>query len=186
MVIHCYVETVSTHCFIKHKTGKVEMKKICLLFIVFIFGCTLANADITKCSNSSGRVWYYDSNDENDKKEIQTWINKGLSCIGIIKSPSKQQISNKQNLKLTKKTKNKKPNKNTPIEDDAAIYNGMKNNYPLLESLANAVRLYGYTCDSISAAKPFIMSRGFTLVCNNFAYEYNIEDKGGNMSITVE
>ena len=157
------------------------MKKICLLLIVFIFGCTLANADITKCSNPSGRVWYYDSN-----KEIQASISKGSTCIGIFKSPSKQQLFNKQNLKLTKKTKNTKTKKNTPIEEDAAIYDGMKNNSPLLESLATAVRLYGYTCNSISAARPFVMSRGFTLVCNNFAYEYNIEDKGGNMSITVE
>ncbi|MGH7110440.1 MAG: hypothetical protein ACREFK_08425 [Stellaceae bacterium] len=36
----------------------------------------------------------------------------------------------------------------------------------------------GYTCSSVSAVSPFVLSRGFYLECNDFAYKYEISDHG--------
>lgn len=88
-------------------------------------------------------------------------------------------------MPLTALAKNK-AEKKIPIEEDAQIYEEIKDKNDLIQALANAVNLYGYKCDSISAARPFIMSRGYILVCNRYAYEYKIEDKGGRMIITVD
>jgi len=74
----------------------------------------------------------------------------------------------------------------TPIEPDASFTEDIKNNVELLDALAGAVKLSGYRCDSISGANSFVMSRGYTLACNNFAYKYKIEDKGGRMVITAD
>jgi hypothetical protein len=46
------------------------------------------------------------------------------------------------------------------------------------------VRDAGYHCDSVSDFSPWILSRGFTLTCNNFNYEYYIADKGGNWVVS--
>ncbi len=54
------------------------------------------------------------------------------------------------------------------------------------QAAASLVKAFGYRCDSISAFQPFIMSRGFTLRCNNFSYKYLIEDKGGRWTVTVD
>ncbi len=52
--------------------------------------------------------------------------------------------------------------------------------------MAAMVRLYDYRCDSISSAQPWVLSHGFTLVCNRFRYEYEIQDKGGHWIVTVK
>ena len=44
----------------------------------------------------------------------------------------------------------------------------------------------GWKCDTVSAFSPFILSRGFTLNCNRYRYEYEIEDRGGNWEITLK
>lgn len=48
------------------------------------------------------------------------------------------------------------------------------------------IRAYGWRCDSISAVRPFVFSRGFTLVCNNYNYTYDISDKGGNWVVELK
>ncbi|MDD9884768.1 MAG: hypothetical protein OXU62_09600 [Gammaproteobacteria bacterium] len=72
-----------------------------------------------------------------------------------------------------------------PIEGGAFI-NYKVNKPKILNALVALVKLHGYRCDSISAARPFVFSRGFTLICNHFSYEYEIEDKGGNWVVTVD
>lgn len=74
----------------------------------------------------------------------------------------------------------------TPVERDAVISDKLKGKSDVLEEIVRLVRGYGYKCDSISAARPMVFSRGFVLVCNGFAYEYEIEDKGGNWRVTVK
>jgi len=48
------------------------------------------------------------------------------------------------------------------------------------------IRASGYRCDSISAMRPFVFSVGFTVVCNGFRYEYDIEDRGGNWTVELQ
>lgn len=69
------------------------------------------------------------------------------------------------------------------IEKDAIINSALADKAP---ELAKIIKMYGYRCDSISVARPFMVGRGFTLVCNNYAYEYDIEDKGGRWRVTVK
>lgn len=75
---------------------------------------------------------------------------------------------------------------NTPIEPNATISEQLKNESAVVEALAKQVRGNGYRCDSISVARMMLWSRGFVLVCNRFAYEYEIEDKGGRWRVTVK
>lgn len=76
--------------------------------------------------------------------------------------------------------------KNIPIEKGAQINEEMRENSKLLQSLARSVKHAGYRCDSISAAKPFVMTRGYTLNCNKSAYEYNIREHAGETIITID
>jgi hypothetical protein len=73
-----------------------------------------------------------------------------------------------------------------PVEKDAVIYDDFKGNTKLMNALATMVRLNDYRCDSISALRPYITVKGFKLVCNNFDYSYDIEDKGGHWVVKVE
>lgn len=74
----------------------------------------------------------------------------------------------------------------TPVELNAVINEKLEGRTDILEGMANLVRANGYRCDSISAARPMVFSRGFVLVCNGFAYEYQLEDKGGRWRVTVK
>lgn len=74
----------------------------------------------------------------------------------------------------------------TPIERDAVINSKLRGETQALEEMVRLVRANGYRCDSISAARPMMFSRGFVLVCNGFAYEFEIEDKGGRWRVTVK
>lgn len=70
----------------------------------------------------------------------------------------------------------------TPIEDPNKL------DFPVdvANALAALVRLNGYRCDSISAARKFLSGRGFVLNCNNWSYKYEIEDKGGRWIVSVQ
>jgi hypothetical protein len=72
------------------------------------------------------------------------------------------------------------------IELNAVMFDEVKNNVRLQNDLVHLVRASGYRCDSISGLRQFLASRGFTLVCNRFAYEYEIEDKGGKWRVEVK
>ncbi|HHX8286271.1 MULTISPECIES: hypothetical protein [Vibrio] len=73
-----------------------------------------------------------------------------------------------------------------PVENDAVISKDFENNPQLYEEVANLIRLYGYKCDSLSALRPMVFSRGFVAVCNRFSYTYEIEDKGGRWVVTLD
>lgn len=53
-------------------------------------------------------------------------------------------------------------------------------------TLAKMVRLYGYRCDSVSAANKWVFSPGFSLYCNRWRYHYEVADKGGRWIVTVK
>ena len=73
-----------------------------------------------------------------------------------------------------------------PIEADAVMSDDLKGNDRLLNALVDMVRESTYRCDSVSAARPFLISPGYKLVCNRFRYSYEIEDKGGHWIVTVD
>jgi len=55
-----------------------------------------------------------------------------------------------------------------------------------VDVMQKLVILNGYKCDSVSEMLPMIFGYGFTIYCNDFRYEYKIEDKGGNIVVTVK
>lgn len=55
-----------------------------------------------------------------------------------------------------------------------------------VQALAAIVRLNGYSCKSISSARPLIMSDGWYISCNNYNYEYEVFDKGGKFQVKVK
>lgn len=74
------------------------------------------------------------------------------------------------------------------IESNAALGAGVRRNAQgckLMATLAAAAALHGFRCDSISAARQQLFG-GFKLVCNGFRYEYEIEDRGGNITVCWE
>jgi len=74
--------------------------------------------------------------------------------------------------------------KNVPIEKDAEIYSGVSRD--VVTALAKGIQKYGYSCNSVSAVTPFAVSRGYHIICNNWTYKYEVEDKGGKMVVTVD
>jgi hypothetical protein len=72
-----------------------------------------------------------------------------------------------------------------PIESGSVINEQLNGQYAVLEEMVQLVRASGYRCDSISAAIPMALSRGFKLTCNRFSYKYEIEDKGGRWRVTL-
>ncbi|MDE0239750.1 MAG: hypothetical protein OXQ84_06065 [bacterium] len=70
------------------------------------------------------------------------------------------------------------------IEQGAKIYQSVARDAAV--ALAQYIQLYGYRCDSLSAVTPFTWSVGYSVVCNNWRYAYEVEDKGGNWIVTVD
>ena len=50
-------------------------------------------------------------------------------------------------------------------------------------TLAKFINASGYSCRSISDVRKMMFARGFTVYCNNFEYKFDVEDKGGRMSV---
>lgn len=73
-----------------------------------------------------------------------------------------------------------------PIESDAILYKDSKDDIELINQLVELVKSNDYMCNSISAARPTIFSRGFELTCDEFKHSYYIQDKGGHWTVTVE
>jgi len=72
------------------------------------------------------------------------------------------------------------------IEPDAHIFGSVKGRMDIVDVLVKFVKAHGNTCDSVSAASDNVFSKGFTLKCNKFRYEYQILDKGGKWFLKVE
>ena len=70
------------------------------------------------------------------------------------------------------------------IETDAAIDRYV--NAELLRATVAVVRAHGNTCDSVSAFRHWSSTRGMTLKCNIYRYEYELEDHGGKWKMTVK
>ena len=51
--------------------------------------------------------------------------------------------------------------------------------------MVEMVKLQGYRCDSVSSASMFFFGGGYTLKCNRYRYEYEIEDHGGKWIVRV-
>ncbi|HCQ9885696.1 TPA: hypothetical protein OMQ51_001802 [Acinetobacter baumannii] len=69
------------------------------------------------------------------------------------------------------------------VEPEAVI--NSKIDEDILSQLILAVLVNGYKCDTVSSAIPYIRGGGYTMQCNNYHYEYEIEDKGGNIVVSV-
>jgi hypothetical protein len=71
-----------------------------------------------------------------------------------------------------------------PVDTDLYVDFGMSlDNVDLLINLA---RTSGYTCDSVTGAKPFLFERGFELRCNRYTYTYYFRDKGRGWYVSTE
>jgi hypothetical protein len=55
-----------------------------------------------------------------------------------------------------------------------------------LAEFTDAILNAGYTCDSISAVRFWMFSRGVTITCNDLRYDYDLADKGGRLVVTVK
>jgi hypothetical protein len=73
-----------------------------------------------------------------------------------------------------------------PIEPKGAIKPGSPPNSEMATQYAHFVRASGYRCDSVSSLAP--RPGGVTLVCNQSAFRYAIEDKDkdGRWIVTLE
>ncbi len=69
------------------------------------------------------------------------------------------------------------------LEPDASL---TKVTNKQVQALVLLFRLYGYRCDSVSAASPYLWGYGFNLYCNRFRYSYDIEDVGGRWKVKVD
>lgn len=56
----------------------------------------------------------------------------------------------------------------------------------VVDELAFQIRGVNFRCDTLSTASVWLMSRGFTVECNELNYKYYIENKGGNWVVTVQ
>ncbi|MGP0059645.1 MAG: lysozyme inhibitor LprI family protein [Beijerinckiaceae bacterium] len=83
------------------------------------------------------------------------------------------------------KKEKKYPASIVPVEADAVLYKDGPEDIDLINKLVTIVRANDYMCESISAARPTIFSRGFELSCDRFAHKYDITDKGGHWIVTV-
>lgn len=50
-------------------------------------------------------------------------------------------------------------------------------------TLAKFINANGYSCRSISDVRKMVFKKGFTVYCNNFEYKFDVEDKGGRMTV---
>ena len=72
------------------------------------------------------------------------------------------------------------------VDDGAIIQRVFAEDPKTLVVLMDLIKNSGYKCDSISVARYKRLDRGISLVCNNFAYSYSVDDKGGNMVVSLE
>lgn len=75
-----------------------------------------------------------------------------------------------------------------PLESDA-VYNddwSRSHAQTLSNEASKLIRANRYRCDSVSAINRWLFSAGFTVSCNGFRYQYDIEDKGGRWTVTLK
>ncbi|MEZ8188225.1 hypothetical protein ACED29_20665 [Shewanella sp. 5S214] len=73
------------------------------------------------------------------------------------------------------------------IESDAQFSSNVdRNDTELINAITDMVIGSGYRCDSVSAITRSSWDGNFTLLCNGYNYKYQIEDKGGNWTVTLD
>ena len=75
------------------------------------------------------------------------------------------------------------------VEPDAVLGPGivkLDNQQQVFDELAGLIRAIGWTCDSLSGVHTMLFSRGFKVRCNYYAYQYRIEDRGGQWVVTLK
>ena len=55
-----------------------------------------------------------------------------------------------------------------------------------LRGAIDMIEAHGWRCDSVSVWRYLVMSRGFEIQCNLFAYDYIIEDRGGQWTMRLD
>jgi hypothetical protein len=75
-----------------------------------------------------------------------------------------------------------------PLEDDAIYPSdwGRSRAQAIADDASMLIRRARYRCDSVSSLRPWFSGDGFTIFCNDFRYEYEIEDRGGRWVVTVQ
>lgn len=62
--------------------------------------------------------------------------------------------------------------------------------YARAQTLANeassVIRASGYRCDSVTSIHRWIYSVGFDIVCNDYRYKYELEDRGGRWTAKLK
>ena len=82
--------------------------------------------------------------------------------------------------------KKKTKSKSYPvIEKAAAIGPEIRANNKLLRALVGTVKKAGYRCDSISAIEPFTYTFGYTMVCNQHKYEYDLRGQMPDFIVSI-
>ena len=54
------------------------------------------------------------------------------------------------------------------------------------DAVIKLIRVYGYSCSTLSSALQSSYDGSFSVTCNNWKYRYDIEDIGGNWVVTVD
>ena len=75
------------------------------------------------------------------------------------------------------------------LEPDAVLGHrivNLDNQQAVFDELAGLIRAKGWACDSLSAVHTLLLSRGFKVRCNYYAYQYRIEDRGGRWEVTLD
>jgi hypothetical protein len=56
----------------------------------------------------------------------------------------------------------------------------------LADDASMLIRRARYRCDSVSSIRHWFSATGFTVFCNDFRYEYELEDRGGRWTVTLQ
>lgn len=75
-----------------------------------------------------------------------------------------------------------------PFESDARIpWNRTDANLaPFGWNLIKLIRAYDWRCDTISGIVPMTRRRGYFVKCNGYMYAYEIVDRGGTWTVTLD
>ena len=70
------------------------------------------------------------------------------------------------------------------VEVDAYISKGISRK--AIDAAVALIIAWGYRCDSVSTMRHFFTGGGYVVICNHYAYEYEIEDRGGNWVVCYD
>ena len=73
-----------------------------------------------------------------------------------------------------------------PVEPDSRARDLVALSLDVVDSAIQLIKANGYRCDTISAARAMSLTRGLIVVCNRYAYKYELKDRGGNWVVTVD